>query len=1122
MRSGIGSCGAVLLAAATAASAWDGSAIETSGASDRARILAVAPAADGSRWLQAQVGAAVVLARTDGDRARVAAWPGDRDGIVAALPDGGVATGASGDFVEPFCRIRRWDAAGSLRWTQILDEPNCLEIAADGGGNLWVRNGDRGSFVVALGVDGAFRSTVASIEPIDLSGDRFAADPLAAGAYRVGRRRGDDNAPTAGIVARQSATGETLWRYELSAPRSVRFDAVATDIAGRVVAAGRIATAVDDEHDGVVVGLDRTGRERWRATIAGARLLEIHDVVVDGDSGAYVATEEPVDQVVRLVVRRVGADGNVAWRFVAARPASGSSPGLVPTRIPALLATGGDGVWVHEARSVGEAPPTFALRRLGRDGAEAATLALPPGQRVRTIASRGDGSLEMVVEDAALPTTDPARYRALRVSPSAQAADLLPPIVAETAPGGIVAQQLRAGEPAFVLTQDVILGRHRLSRFEADGTRRWQATGDGAWQPGGVTLDATATRTCVSGQQFALPSGTYRAIVECRAVADGALLWRREILSDAEAFVAVTHRTLADGGVVVLAAGSRAAVRVRLDAAGNELARAAPAVPLAVVAGRFGADGSLALLSSEPGGRPGRRLSMLDAQGVARFVLDPDALGLPGLGARNLQPAPDGRLLVGATSGTATGSDAVLTQFEADGRVAWTQRIPDATADDLAVLRAGNALYASLAGPTSTFGGVNARVVPADLVALDAASGALRWRRDLASALFRFPRLSLAPDGASLLVSTSRRGRIHLSTFAASDGRVVRERVEPCGSTDCTAFAVAVDADGSARVLASTTDLALGPRPRIYRLRNATTQIAPAAVTQAGIEGAWFSPATSGQGVTLGFDPGSGTLFGAWFTHAPIDRELPYGRNAPEALRWFTLQGNPPAGATTAELGLFSVSGGRFASPPALGVERIGSARFVLEDCGRASLHYAFEGGEAAGRADLIGLVRASPGTAPCNAPGGSVPQPAVAARDGFDLRQSGAWFDPATAGQGLYFVVLPRSDAQAGLLFGAWFTFDPAGAADDPTAQHWFTLQGDLASARDGTVVVPLLRTIGGSLDRESTTNTQRVGEATLRFEGCERASLEYRFDASDVALPFGGRRGVVALQRATPCTPR
>lgn len=1122
MRSGSGWCGTVLLAAGTAASAWDGSAIETSGTTDRARILAVAPAADGSRWLQAQVGAAIVLARVDGDRARVAAWPGDRDGIVAALPDGGVATGASGDFVEPFCRIRRWDAGGGLRWTQTLDEPNCLEIAADGGGNLWVRNGDRGSGVLALGVDGALRSTVASIEPIDLSGARFAADPLAAGAYRVGRRRGDDGAPTEGIVIKQSATGETLWRYTLAAPRSARFDAVATDAAGRAVAAGRIETAVDGQHDLVVVGLDREGRERWRASIVDARVQEIRDVVVDGDTGAYVATEEPVEQAVRLVVRRIGSDGSVAWRFVAARPASESGPGLVPTRIPALLAAGGDGVWVHEARSVGEAPTTFALRRLSRAGAEAATLALPAGQRVRTIASRGDGSLEMVVEDASLPTTDPARYRAQRVSPSAQASDLLPPIVAETAPGGLVAQQVRSDEPAVVLTQDAILRRHVVSRFEADGARRWQVAGDGAWESGGATLDATATRTCVSGQQFAAPDGPFRAILECRAAANGALLWRREIQTDAEAFVTVTHRTLADGGVVVLAVGTRAAVRVRLDAAGNELARAAPAVPLTVVGGRFAADGSLALLSSEPAGRPGRRLSMLDAQGVARFVLDPDALGLPGLGLRNLQPAPDGRLLVGATRATAAGSDAMLMQFESDGRVAWTQRIPEATADDFAVLRAGNALYASLAGPTATFGGVDARVVPADLVALDAASGALRWRRDLASALFRFPRLALAPDGASLLVSTSRRGRIHLSAFATSDGRLVRERVEPCGSTDCTAFAVAVDADGGARVLASTTDLALGPRPRIYRLRNATTPIAPAAATQSGIDGAWFSPATSGQGVAMGFDPSSGTVFGAWFSHAAAGRELPYSRNAPEALRWFTLQGSPPAGATTADLGLFSVAGGRFASPPALGVERVGSARFVLEDCGRASLQYAFESGEAAGRADVIGLVRASPALAPCNAPGGSVPQPAVVARDGFDLRQTGAWFDPATAGQGLYIGVLPRSDAQAGLLFGAWFTFDPAGAADDPTAQHWFSFQGDLSSARDGTVVVPLLRTIGGTLDRDPTANTQRVGEATLRFEGCERASFEYRFDASDVALPYAGRRGVVSLQRATPCTPR
>ena len=98
-------------------------------------------------------------------------------------------------------------------------------------------------------------------------------------------------------------------------------------------------------------------------------------------------------------------------------------------------------------------------------------------------------------------------------------------------------------------------------------------------------------------------------------------------------------------------------------------------------------------------------------------------------------------------------------------------------------------------------------------------------------------------------------------------------------------------------------------------------------------------------------------------------------------------------------------------------------------------------------------------------------------------------------------------------------YTFDPAGNADDDARQHWFTLQGSLAGATDGRVTVPIYSTIGGRFDRLATRNTFRVGEATLTFTACDRATLDYRFDADEAAGAFRGRNGSFEIERLGGC---
>jgi hypothetical protein len=119
-----------------------------------------------------------------------------------------------------------------------------------------------------------------------------------------------------------------------------------------------------------------------------------------------------------------------------------------------------------------------------------------------------------------------------------------------------------------------------------------------------------------------------------------------------------------------------------------------------------------------------------------------------------------------------------------------------------------------------------------------------------------------------------------------------------------------------------------------------------------------------------------------------------------------------------------------------------------------------------------------------------------------------------------LQLTIIPAGNGWNGLVFGAWFTFDPAGQSDDPIHQHWFTLQGDLANATNGNVTLPLYRIIGGPFDGAPTQNFSQVGHATLTMQACDSAQLDYQFDASEAAHAFAGLAGTSHLVKIGGCS--
>ncbi len=127
---------------------------------------------------------------------------------------------------------------------------------------------------------------------------------------------------------------------------------------------------------------------------------------------------------------------------------------------------------------------------------------------------------------------------------------------------------------------------------------------------------------------------------------------------------------------------------------------------------------------------------------------------------------------------------------------------------------------------------------------------------------------------------------------------------------------------------------------------------------------------------------------------------------------------------------------------------------------------------------------------------------------DQFDL--SGGWFEPETSGQGLMIDVFDSASRGPGskpYLFGGWFTYtETAGGVEQ---QAWYALEGEGAPGSN-TYALQIGRVGSGAFDVAVPVPPTRLGSATLRFESCTRATLDYRFDAI-----AGGRSGQVRLQR-------
>lgn len=392
-----------------------------------------------------------------------------------------------------------------------------------------------------------------------------------------------------------------------------------------------------------------------------------------------------------------------------------------------------------------------------------------------------------------------------------------------------------------------------------------------------------------------------------------------------------------------------------------------------------------------------------------------------------------------------------------------------------------------------------------------ASDGALAWRRDWSTGVATHFAAAVGTGPATAVVGRRRDGATVLRVLDGA-GRTVRDQTLVCGGLPCPYELGVAAVDGDDLVLVGSRALAAEVRVVATRWRDALTPAPAIAVAQAGLAGAWFAPYTGGQGFTLRLFPdgaGGATVFMPWFT---FDRA---GADGAGSLRWYALQGDVAADDREATLAIVERRGGVFASAPALPPVVVGAARLRLADCASGLLDYRFDPDHNGGAEGSVALTPLLPRGAACTQADGQV----LPAQAGYDPALSGHWFDPERSGQGVELARIAPGAQADGVLYGAWFAFDPSPAGDAPEDQHWFTLQGQEALPGGG-VRTTIVQTLGGQFDAAPAGAPHRVGEADLLpGADCSALTLRHRFDDIDAAGAFRGRSGELQLRRLGAC---
>lgn len=244
----------------------------------------------------------------------------------------------------------------------------------------------------------------------------------------------------------------------------------------------------------------------------------------------------------------------------------------------------------------------------------------------------------------------------------------------------------------------------------------------------------------------------------------------------------------------------------------------------------------------------------------------------------------------------------------------------------------------------------------------------------------------------------------------------------------------------------------------------ARTALANQPVVDRGVNGDWYTPSRSGEGLKVEALPGGRALVN-FFTY-------PKSGETAEQL-WLTGTGTITENGIAID-DMYRTKGARFGAvfnTNDVRIERWGSLKLVLTECGRGKL--AFTGPEGFG-SEVRDVEQISRQEVPCNT------RQAQQNETGL----SGSWFDPNRAGEGVTLTV--QNDLSVAMVF---FAYSPSGE------QAWFAMQAPLSSAAasrkaSGTLMRPVGTRFGPAF-QSSQIRVENFGSVELEFLSCNQLHM-------------------------------
>ncbi len=1054
-------------AAAPAALAvnWDQALPSSASAAAQAVDVAVVP---GARWLLLQRNGTAVLQRESAGQITFTTTTSATARLIA-MPDGGVLLVET----DPG-QMRRFDAQGQFVWERRVSP---LLVRADAAGGSWIETQDD---IQRIAADGSLRATLTAnnfpvvrrtvgVETPALRFQRPQRDVDAqSGDLLVAGRSSVVSAQGRAQLARFDRRGSQRWTWTDNSPQpGIEFSAVAVGPNGSSCAAAR-----QPGGSGVVrLCLDAAGQQRWLVTQELGPNSATAVVAVGNDGSLYA-----LDTVNRTGAQlaRVAANGTPLWTQplpagigdACAAPGPGCSLQIDANGDATVLTSALSGA-AQRLRLIGYSASGTLRYDRELPVSTVVTLARDNNGHFLAIGAREAGVSRLFELDAQGQLID-------------DDIDLQTPLREET-------RTLAANSngDTFVVSSVDGAASYRVSRIGADGALVWNREYPGAFDLALAT--ASSDRVCIA--EIEAVQGEPDNRIRCLAAADGGTLWARTIqeplnFRSRAPLPPSVFRLRADNVMVLsfLYDGVRL-----LNPDGTSL-RQYPTderTPL----GDFNNTGDSVvverLATTPPTGDEGKLIQRSNTGRVV-YTLDLAATGIQPLRLRI--DDNDNVYIVGKE--TESSSELYVWMLDGDANVRWRRPLEAIANTTLFLHLTDDSLVVERRFGTPL---VNARVA---IEVLRRDGGNRRWRKTLEG-----DQIDFDASTQRVVVLGAGQGRWDVHSYSLENGAELSAATLACPAQDCSLGGAAAQG-GVARFAALDHAAARSyvPGPDIR-------------VDQSGINGAWGSYYGEGEGLVLDWLPQARLIFMPWFTYS---RE---GGNETAQQRWYVAQAaNVPAGALAADIEIYLVTGGAFDSAEPRLTTRVGSGTLRFSDCANGRFSYVFDPRHNGGAKGTITLSRLSPATQPCQLADGSV-QAAPGARPaskGFDQRQSGSWYEPATGGQGMQLTVQPD-----GVFFAAWFAYDVAGAADDNGKQHWFTLQGNLAQSVDGKIDLVIVQTVGGAFDRSATRNRYVAGQATLQMNGCDRATLTYRFNDDERVGAFAGRTGDLAMIKEGGCGP-